>query len=533
MLRQSIFLLAAVAGLTAAQDSTITGAATTATESTSPSSTNPSNTTNAPLTHTVAVALGGHTFVPDVTLAEVGDTIEFQFYPTNHSVIRAEYGYPCIPYEDTGVDKVGFFSGFKPVDAILPDPPSWSITVNNTDPVFFYCGAPGSCINYQMVGVINPNATTSLQVQKQKAKDSTYMLVPGQPTPDEAGNSYPASSSTSSTAGTHSTTSAPAAATTSASASSSSHHSGLSTGAIAGIAIGAAAVALAAAVLLYLCGRQSRQGRHQQMPQQVPFQPGHGHMSYIDPHKHMSMHSSGVGPALPGYAPSEHHSMPSPPLVAYAPSDALNPGHPSISPSASPHHDPAVPAYSNSMYVQDLSSLPHLQPVAALELDSASPNRRELPALPFYSASLEPDATPVRRESPGLYSHPFMPELDSASERKEPPALPENEQPRVELPSHPLTGFNFATDAASRPVSELPSLPIGVEPITDPARSLVPTMSTRQEQDVLHSLIAPNTTSTPSQRPISSLSAVSPHSAQSFRDFQLQHQSSPAIGSSP
>ncbi len=38
---------------------------------------------------------------------------EYQFYPTNHSVIRAEYGYPCIPYEDTGVDKIGFISGFS------------------------------------------------------------------------------------------------------------------------------------------------------------------------------------------------------------------------------------------------------------------------------------------------------------------------------------------------------------------------------------------------------------------------------------
>lgn len=45
--------------------------------------------------------------------------IEFDFFPPNHSVVRAEYKFPCIPYEDTGVDKVGFFSGFHPVDVIL------------------------------------------------------------------------------------------------------------------------------------------------------------------------------------------------------------------------------------------------------------------------------------------------------------------------------------------------------------------------------------------------------------------------------
>ena len=45
--------------------------------------------------------------------------IEFDFFPPNHSVVRAEYKFPCIPYEDTGTDKVGFFSGFHPVDVLL------------------------------------------------------------------------------------------------------------------------------------------------------------------------------------------------------------------------------------------------------------------------------------------------------------------------------------------------------------------------------------------------------------------------------
>lgn len=44
---------------------------------------------------------------------------EFQFFPRNHSVGRAEYGQPYIPYEDTGENKVGFYSGFFPVDRVL------------------------------------------------------------------------------------------------------------------------------------------------------------------------------------------------------------------------------------------------------------------------------------------------------------------------------------------------------------------------------------------------------------------------------
>lgn len=322
---------------------------------------------------------GGNTFVPDVVLAEAGDTILFQFYPTNHSVIRAEYGYPCIPYEDTGVDKVGFFSGFKPVDAILTDPPTWTLLINDTDPVFYYCGAPGSCINYEMVGVINPNATTSLQHQKDLASQSSFMLLPGEPWPDE--ETDPFTTTTTSAAATSSATSpagASSSAATSAGATSSHGHSGLSSGAIAGIAIGGAAVALAAAALLYLCGRQSarksRNGDHpadpmQQTHQQGPFSPHPSMMQppYLDPTKHLSMHSSvvGVGPALPGYMP--HHNDPGvgvvqqPPLQGFP--DFLNPGaggHQSAptgssngdattpqSHSASPNQMYSVPAYTS------------------------------------------------------------------------------------------------------------------------------------------------------------------------------------------
>lgn len=59
---------------------------------------------------------------------------EFEFFPPNHSVGRAEYQQPCIPYEDTGENKVGFWSGFFPLDKILPnvsDTPSGYIALLN------------------------------------------------------------------------------------------------------------------------------------------------------------------------------------------------------------------------------------------------------------------------------------------------------------------------------------------------------------------------------------------------------------------
>lgn len=132
-----------------------------------------------PQTHTIQVGLLDHKMRPEVTEAAVGDFIEFDFYPLNHSVVRAEYGFPCIPYEMTGSGKTGFFSGFNPVAKVLDRPPKYTIRVNDTVPIFFYCSAPGSCITYGMVGGINLNSSMNIDEQRTLAMDSSYMLQPG------------------------------------------------------------------------------------------------------------------------------------------------------------------------------------------------------------------------------------------------------------------------------------------------------------------------------------------------------------------
>jgi hypothetical protein len=48
--------------------------------------------------------------------------------------------------------------------------PSWNLTINTTYPTFFYCGAPGSCINWAMVGAINADAEHSIVTQIQSAR---------------------------------------------------------------------------------------------------------------------------------------------------------------------------------------------------------------------------------------------------------------------------------------------------------------------------------------------------------------------------
>jgi len=68
--------------------------------------------------HTVLVGPGGYRFEPNTTYAEPGDIVSFVFYPSNHSVVRAAYGVPCIPYEYTYPGKEGFYSGHFLVDTV-------------------------------------------------------------------------------------------------------------------------------------------------------------------------------------------------------------------------------------------------------------------------------------------------------------------------------------------------------------------------------------------------------------------------------
>ncbi|KFY65133.1 hypothetical protein V496_02799 [Pseudogymnoascus sp. VKM F-4515 (FW-2607)] len=217
-------------------------------------------------THTVAVGAAGLVFTPNTILANVKDVVEFRFYPQNHSVARAEYRHSCIPYEYTGVNKVGFWSDFQPVNVVLQDvrlpklmvlvctnslqPPQFSIVVNDTEPIFFYCSSPGACTQEGMVGVINPNSTQTLDVQLAYAENSTLMFSPGEGYPSE--------------------TTTPATSPSSSSAPANSPIT-LSSGAIAGIAIGGIAMILLIAVLCLKWRRKTKGTRYtQNAPQRPP-----------------------------------------------------------------------------------------------------------------------------------------------------------------------------------------------------------------------------------------------------------------------
>jgi hypothetical protein len=128
----------------------------------------------------------------------------------------------------------------------IRQPPHLDVRINDTDPIFYYCSAPGSCVDHHMIGVINQNANETLVVQQAFAANATFQLSPGDPWPSEV-----ASPTSTPTGGAGA-----AGASSPGGSSSGSGGSGLSSGAIAGVAIGGAAVLILAAALIYLFGRR-------------------------------------------------------------------------------------------------------------------------------------------------------------------------------------------------------------------------------------------------------------------------------------
>jgi plastocyanin len=81
-------------------------------------STTPTVIENEITVHKISVGETQHYFTPNSINALPGDIVMFSFWPGNHSVIRAEYGFPCIPYEDVQENEAhGFYSGVQSPDA--------------------------------------------------------------------------------------------------------------------------------------------------------------------------------------------------------------------------------------------------------------------------------------------------------------------------------------------------------------------------------------------------------------------------------
>ncbi|KAG6911862.1 hypothetical protein DXG01_000109 [Tephrocybe rancida] len=105
--------------------------------------------------HTVIVGGPGKlVFDPPFVAAQPRDTIVFEFQQKNHTVTQSSFADPCRKLASGGFD-----SDFVPVaDSVTSNYPTWSITVNDTNPIWAYCRQklPSSHCGTGMVFAINP-----------------------------------------------------------------------------------------------------------------------------------------------------------------------------------------------------------------------------------------------------------------------------------------------------------------------------------------------------------------------------------------
>ncbi|KPM40828.1 hypothetical protein AK830_g5691 [Neonectria ditissima] len=139
-------------------------------------------------THKVEVGKDGEVFDPETIKAAKGDVVEFHF-DSKHSVVAGDFKKPCNPLS-TG----GFYSGSLPsggkVSSILsssnsspcllttiPGKSYFSVTINNTEPIFFYCSVNDHC-QEGMVGVINQGSSDTLSSYKSAAAKASSNVSP-------------------------------------------------------------------------------------------------------------------------------------------------------------------------------------------------------------------------------------------------------------------------------------------------------------------------------------------------------------------
>ncbi|KAF8271415.1 hypothetical protein EI94DRAFT_1720546 [Lactarius quietus] len=89
-----------------------------------------------------------------ITNVSIGDKVVYTFNPKNHTVTQSSFQQPC-----THLDG-GFDSGFNPTAPNNAYPPTFTVTVNDTKPIWVYCkqaaNTPQSHCGNGMVHAINP-----------------------------------------------------------------------------------------------------------------------------------------------------------------------------------------------------------------------------------------------------------------------------------------------------------------------------------------------------------------------------------------
>lgn len=164
------------------------------------------------------VRIQGLAYIPSTVNAAVGDTVTFHFANNAHDVVEGSYAAPCTPA--TGA----FYSGLDVADK------KFVVTVENTDPQYFYCSVPGHC-QAGMVGGINaPGSGNTVSAFSDSARTAGRSSAPDAVGGGQLLDEDDDDDSSSSTTAAPSTTSAPGSSMTSAMSSMSSAASSASAG---------------------------------------------------------------------------------------------------------------------------------------------------------------------------------------------------------------------------------------------------------------------------------------------------------------
>ncbi|KAF8969952.1 hypothetical protein BDZ97DRAFT_2055606 [Flammula alnicola] len=139
---------------TASGTGAATGTATATATASATYGTDASATTAAPTTTATGVdhriIVGGPNILaysPSNITAAVGDTITFEFHQKNHTVTSSSFDDPCRALASTSTTgQIGFDSSFIPVaDGVSSNFPTFTIQVNDTNPIWAYCRQATHC----------------------------------------------------------------------------------------------------------------------------------------------------------------------------------------------------------------------------------------------------------------------------------------------------------------------------------------------------------------------------------------------------
>ncbi|KIY02105.1 uncharacterized protein Z520_02243 [Fonsecaea multimorphosa CBS 102226] len=168
----------------------------------------------------VNVGQNGFTYSPDTVTAGMGDTVNFHFYPGEHTVTQSSFDSPCKPISGNAINSGVINSNSGQASQMF------SMRVNSTDPIWIYCGQVGHCAAGMSL-VINPPSNGNTLAAYQKASSGQSGQIPSSvfggvivANVDNAGAN--ASSSSSSSSSSSASSSASSAASNSSSTTSGS-----------------------------------------------------------------------------------------------------------------------------------------------------------------------------------------------------------------------------------------------------------------------------------------------------------------------